>query len=179
MLARLVGIGYRAEALGKRKDPLWVGTLSRSDLLSCSQKAAWFIAFVCSKRRPRMVGGGGGGGGDRKTDSPYSVFSVTSVRRLVCLRAQTCPAWRVPFEGVEKRGRRTRRRKGGWGRRGQRYGCGNSGAAGCILECFNETSFEHKVMEVCETVWTFLTFTLEKDTLDTSHWNAGENRKKN
>lgn len=46
-------------------------------------------------------GWGGGHGTDRRTDSPCSVFSFSSVRRLVCLRAQTCSA---PFEGYLKSG---------------------------------------------------------------------------
>lgn len=42
-----------------------------------------------------MVVGGGGGGEGRDTDGHCLVFSFSSVRRLVRLRAQTCsPALR-------------------------------------------------------------------------------------
>lgn len=118
----------------------------------------------------------GWGGTDRKTDSPCSVFPFSSVRWLVCVRAQTCSApsegylksrgflVRLTQEGVEqafvwvvvmknagggrKERKETWKRRGGWGQRGQRYGCDNSGVTGCILECFTETSMEHKVIKV-------------------------------
>lgn len=93
--------------------------------------------------------GDGVGRGDRLC----SLFSLSSVRQLVCLRDQTCSE---PFEGYlkestwfgwrrrestkhlggclwwrkqrgeSKERKETWERKGGWGHRGQRYGCDNS-----------------------------------------------------
>lgn len=61
---------------------------------SWSQRAAWFITFVCCERVLRMMVGV-----DRDTGRHCLVFSFSSVRRLVCLRAQTCSplrcVWRV------------------------------------------------------------------------------------
>lgn len=127
--------------------------------------------FCLLRESPPPLSPEGGGWTDRKTDCPCSVFSFSSVWRLVRLRAQTCLA---PFEGNLKsravlvglthdgvdqafvwvvlmkkaEGGVKKRRRNGWGQRGQRCGCGNSEATTCNLECFSLTSFEHKVIGV-------------------------------
>lgn len=55
----LISVIYHTEAILVKRG-WWVGTLRGSDLLSWSQRAAWFIAFVCYERFLRMVVGGGG-----------------------------------------------------------------------------------------------------------------------
>ncbi len=69
----LISIIYHTEAI-LAKRARWVGTLRGSDLLSWSQRAAWFIAFVCYERVLRMVVRGGGGGGQRHRQTLFGIL---------------------------------------------------------------------------------------------------------
>lgn len=97
MLTCLISIGYRAEALGKERTHCEWGHFK--DQIFCRGLRRQPDSLLLSAQRGAPGWCGGGGGTDRKTDSPCSVFPFSSVRWLVCVRAQTCSA---PSEGYLK-----------------------------------------------------------------------------
>lgn len=167
MLTGLISIGRRAEALGKErthcewehfKDQTFCRGLRRQpdSLLLSAQRGA-----------PGSSVGGGEVQTERQTVpvqySPSVLSSGSYVSELRHVPPRLKGIWnqegsrlgwhregvdqafvwvvvmKKAEEGREESGRPHGIEKGGWGNRGQRYTCDNSGVAGCIWECFNET----------------------------------------